>query len=155
MDEEIKERDMQPVQAYEILKEQLTSQDSLIRQKVLGLFIANSVLLVAFFMSTSTGNFEVFRLVLVLIAIVLCLGLVLSLSFDIRAKWRSIDGLKKIEKAPDFTYLKGIQSRPITDIEQGARLQVKYRWMVKIPDFFWPLLPALFLCVWVLALKAG
>lgn len=146
---------MERVQAYKILKEHLTRQDSLIRQKVLGLFISNSVLLVAFFMSLSTGNFEVFRLALALIALVLCLGLALSLSFDIRAKWRSIDGLKEIEKASDFAYLKGIQSRPITDIEQGARLQVKYWWMLKIPDFFWPLLPALFLVVWLFALQAG
>ena len=146
---------MQPVQAYEILKEHLTSQDNLIRQKVLGLFIANSVLLVAFFMSISTGNFEVFRLVLASIALVLCSGLAVSLFFDIRAKWRSINGLKEIEKTPDFAYLKGIESRPITDIEQGARLQVKYRWMLKIPDFFWPLLPAFFLVAWALALMAG
>jgi len=146
---------MQPVQAYEILKEHLTSQDTLIRQKVLALFIANSVLLVAFFMSLLTDNFAVFRLVLALIALVICLGLAVSLSFDIRAKWRSINGLEEIEKAPDFAYLKGIESRPITDIEQGARLQVKYRWMLKIPDFFWPLLPAFFLVAWALALMAG
>lgn len=146
---------MQPVQAYEILKAHLTGQDNLIRQKVMGLFVANSVLLVAFFMSIASGNFEVFRLVLALIALVICLGLAVSLGFDIMAKWRSINGLREIEKAADFAYLKGIQSRPIIDIEQGARLQVNYRWYSKIPDFFWPSLPVLFGGAWLAALRAG
>ena len=107
---------MQPFQAYEILKEHLTNQDNAIRHKVLGLFIGNSVLLVAFFMSMSTNDFDVFRYVLAGIAVFLCLGLAASLYFDIRAKWKCIKGLDEIEKTPDFDYLKEIQSRPSTDI---------------------------------------
>jgi len=142
---------MEPIEAYKILKEHLTSQDHLIRQKVLGLFISNSVLLVAFFMSM--GDFAVFRIVLAAIALFLCIGFTASLVFDIRAKWGSIKGLDEIEKVPDFAYLKALQSRPITDIEHGARGQAKYRWLVKIGDIFWPMIPILFIVIWALALK--
>lgn len=143
---------MEPIQAYQILKEHLITQDNLIRQKVLGLLIGNSVLLAAFFMSTSSGDLHVFRRVIAVVALVLCLGFTASLVFDIRGKWRSIRGLGEIEKAPDFAYLKGIQGRPITDVEHGARGQLKYRCLIQAGDFFWPLLPVLFAVIWIWAL---
>jgi len=150
---------MEPVEAYKILKEHLTNQDHLIRQKVLGLFISNSVLLVAFFMSMSQDNsrdsFVVFRLVAAAIALFLCIGFTASLFFDIRAKWRTIKGLDEIEKEPDFAYLKKRGSRPITDIEHGARGQVKWRWLVKIGDFFWPLLPVSFIVAWIFTIMGA
>ena len=141
---------MQPVEAYKMLKEHLTNQDYLIRQKVVGLFISNSVLLVAFF--TSKGDFAVFRIVLAAIALFLCIGFTLSLAGDIKARWRCANGLARIEQKRDFAYLKRLKKRPITDIEHGVRGQVTYKWLVHT-DIFWPILPAFFVALWALALK--
>jgi len=144
---------MEPIETYKILKEHLTNQDRLIREKILGLFIGNSFLLLAFFTSMQNDNFRCFRVVLAAVALFLCAGFAASLFFNITAKWRTIKGLGEIEKACDFAYLKALQSRPITDIELGARYQVEYRWWVKIGDIFWPILPATFIVVWSFALK--
>ena len=143
---------MQRIEGYKIVKEHLKIQDNLIRQKVLGLFIGNSVLLVAFFMSMQSDNFGSFRNVLNIIAIILCVGIFLSLCFDIFAKSKSIKGLKKMEENGVLAYLSGIKSRPITDIEGRGRAK---RWLTIRdcfwPDWFWPLVGLLFMLIWIWA----
>lgn len=140
---------MQPLQAYGILKQHLTNQDSVIRQKVLGLLIGNSILLTAFFLSMEREHYDWFRLFLVVAAIGFCVGFGMSLVGDVMAKRGSVRGLGMIEEEPDFAYLKGIQSRPITDIERRGRGPLKLR---QILDFFWPVIPLGFIVIWLLAL---
>lgn len=145
------ERKIQPLRAYEILTQHLTKQDNLIQQKVLGLLIGNSILLTAFFMSMSNDGFDKFRCFLAAIALCVCSGFAVSLVFDIKAKWESVKGLEEIEKAHYFAFLKRIQSRPIADIERRARGPLKRR---QSGDVFWPMLPVVFVAIWVFALIA-
>jgi len=144
---------MGPLESYKILKEHLMYQDNLIRQKVIGVLMANSVLLMAFFLSRSAGNFDVFRCSLIAFAIFLNIGFLVSLVFDVKAKRKSMIALLEVEHRHDFAYPRSIRGRPFADIERRARGPLKVR---QIADLFWPLLCLVFVILWVLIwLKAG
>jgi hypothetical protein len=143
---------MKPIEAYKILKEHKTSQDNLIGIKATGLIIANSVLLLAFFGRIPEDKFVVPYCVLPVIGLVLCLAAIGTLFGDTRARARTLKSLRKIESEPDFLYLKAIQSRPITDVEDVARWYAKHP-RLESANFFWPIFPAFFMVVWVFLLK--
>ena len=127
----------------------------LIREKVIGLFIANSFMLTAFFLSmqgeATNVRFTLVRYILVGFALTLCCGFAVSLASDNRAKLKTAAGLEEIERTPPFDILKEIKSRPISDIEGEARYYTRHK-KLKYLDLFWVALSVLFAVLWGLVI---
>ncbi|GAH18002.1 unnamed protein product, partial [marine sediment metagenome] len=95
------------------------------------------------------NGYEALQNAIASIAIVLCLslGFLLTLGASTLLKWK--DGLREIEKEPEFAYLKGKKMRPQTDIGDGITKWGKWRdWR----QYYSLVFPILFIVIWTFCL---
>ncbi len=136
---------------YQIFRELRRDEEHLLWQRITALLLLNSIMLVAFF--TSPNGYEALQNVIAGVAIALCLslGFLLKLGASTLLEWK--EGLREIEKEPEFDYLKGKEMRPQTDIGDGITKWEKWRdWKVKLPQYYSLGFSILFIVIWAFCL---
>lgn len=142
---------MDGLQAYNILIECVRSENRILAERLSLLIIANSVLMLAFFMAVQTIYFCWMRYALPIVGIMLSIGFAVALWVGANAAIKGHDALCKLEEEPELAYMKDRQIRPCTDIG-GMIPKRMHIWKLgyRISPFF--CLPVIVIWLWCICM---
>jgi hypothetical protein len=118
---------MDSLQAFNILEGRARLESRILLERLSLLVVANSVLMMAFFLAVPTIYFRWMRYALPTLGIMLCVAFGVLLWAGANAAVKLYDALCRIEEDPDFAYMKNRQIRPHTDLA-GIKAGCKHMW---------------------------